>query len=300
MALSSSEFDFVRQLVYREAAIVLQPGKEYLVETRLTPLAREAGAADVNAYISALIRRPDTTQQAKVVDALTTNETSWFRDGSPFEALTSTVLPELQSGLAAHQPIRIWSAACSTGQEPYTLSMLLGEKLAGTGRRVDILATDISDTALERAKSGRYRQLEVNRGLPAPMLVKHFHREGNDWAVNEELRARVKFQKFNLISSAPPSTGFDVVFLRNVLIYFDTATKQAVLRKIRSALKPGGWLFLGAAETTIGIDDEWERVAVGRASLHRSRKPDSPAVPAARTKPATAGVAYARTPIGKV
>jgi chemotaxis protein methyltransferase CheR len=273
MALTDAEFDFVRRLVYRESAIVLVPGKEYLVEARLTPLAREAGVTGVGPFVAKLMHSPDRATEARVVDALTTNETSWFRDGAPFEVFRSTVLPEVLADKPAGQPVRIWSAACSTGQEPYTLSMILGEQLPGTGRNAEILATDLSDEALARARAGRYSQLEINRGLPAAMLVKHFRREGTDWVVGDAIRQRVRFQKFNLASTMPPSTGFDVVFLRNVLIYFDAETRRGVLRRIRAAMRPDGWLFLGAAETTIGIDDDWDRVVVGRTSVHRARDP---------------------------
>ena len=273
MALTDSEFDYVRRLVYRESAIVLGPGKEYLVEARLTPLAREANVRDVSAFVATLMRCPDKATEARVVDALTTNETSWFRDSAPFEVFRTTVLPDILLDRPVHQPVRIWSAACSTGQEPYTLSMILGEQLAGTGRRAEILATDLSDEALARAKAGRYSQLEVNRGLPAAMLVKNFRRVGTEWAVGEDVRSRVSFRKYNLTSPMPPSTGFDVVFLRNVLIYFDAETRRGVLRRIRAAMRPDGWLFLGAAETTIGIDDDWDRVVVGRTSVHRVRDP---------------------------
>jgi chemotaxis protein methyltransferase CheR len=273
MALTDSEFDFVRRLVYRESAIVLMPGKEYLVEARLTPLARDAGIPGVSPFIAKLMKAPDRAAEARVVDALTTNETSWFRDSAPFEVFRTTVLPDLLTDRPVGQPIRIWSAACSTGQEPYTLSMILGETLAGTGRNADILATDLSDEALNRARAGRYNQLEINRGLPAPMLVKHFRREGTEWVIGDPVRSRVRFQKYNLTSPMPPSTGFDVVFLRNVLIYFDAETRRGVLRRVRAAMRPDGWLFLGAAETTIGIDDDWDRVVVGRTSVHRARDP---------------------------
>ncbi|HEV7755045.1 MAG TPA: protein-glutamate O-methyltransferase CheR [Mycobacteriales bacterium] len=273
MALTESEFDYVRRLVYRESAIVLAPGKEYLVEARLAPLARAAEVSGVNAYVAKLMQCPDRATEARVVDALTTNETSWYRDGAPFEVFRSTVLPALLADRPVNQPIRIWSAACSTGQEPYTLSMILGEQLGSTPRTAEIMATDLSDDALARAKAGRYSQLEINRGLPAAMLVKHFRREGTEWVVGDAVRSRISFRKFNLISPAPPSTGFDVVFLRNVLIYFDAETRRGVLRRIRAAMRPDGWLFLGAAETTIGIDDDWDRVVVGRTSVHRARAP---------------------------
>ncbi|HEV7823465.1 MAG TPA: protein-glutamate O-methyltransferase CheR [Mycobacteriales bacterium] len=273
MALTEPEFDFVRRLVYRESAIVLMPGKEYLVEARLAPLVREAGLTGVSALVTKLMQSVDKVTEARVVDALTTNETSWYRDGSPFEVFRSTVLPGIIADRPVSQPVRIWSAACSTGQEPYTLSMILHEQFAGTGRAADILATDLSDEALARAKAGRYSQLEMNRGLPAAMLVKHFRREGTEWVVGDAVRSRVSFRKYNLTNPIPPSTGFDVVFLRNVLIYFDAETRRGVLRRIRAAMRPDGWLFLGAAETTIGIDEDWDRVVVGRTSVHRARDP---------------------------
>jgi chemotaxis protein methyltransferase CheR len=273
VTLSDSEFDFVSRLVYRESAIVLAPGKEYLVEARLTPLARDAGLPGVSAYIAELMQRGDRAMRDRIVDALTTNETSWFRDTAPFEVFRTTVLPQITADKPVNQPIRIWSAACSTGQEPYTLSMILGEQLAASPRRAEILATDLSDEALARAKAGRYSQLEVNRGLPAAMLVKHFRREGTEWRVGDDVRSRIQFRKYNLMSPVPPSTGFDVVFLRNVLIYFDAETRRGVLRRVRAAMRPEGWLFLGAAETTIGIDDDWDRVVVGRTSVHRARDP---------------------------
>jgi chemotaxis protein methyltransferase CheR len=273
MALTEAEFDFVRRLVYRESAISLEPGKEYLVEARLAPLVREAGLPSVSAFVAQLMQKPNTRLQEQVVDALTTNETSWFRDGSPFEVMTSTVLPQLLADRPAGQPLRIWSAACSYGQEPYTLSMHLGDRIAAAGRRLEITATDLSDSALARAKAARYSQLEVNRGLPATLLVQHFRREGTDWVLSDAIRSRVTFRKLNLAQPLPPAPPFDVVFLRNVLIYFDAETKRAVLRRIRAAMRPDGWLFLGAAETTIGIDDDWERVVVDRTSVHRARSP---------------------------
>jgi chemotaxis protein methyltransferase CheR len=273
VALTEAEFDFVRRLVYRESAIALEPGKEYLVEARLAPLARESGLSSVSAYIAHLMQRPNKSAQDQVVDALTTNETSWFRDGSPFEVMTSTVLPQLLADTPAGQPLRIWSAACSYGQEPYTLSMHLGDRVTAAGRRLEITATDLSDAALARAKAGRYSQLEVNRGLPATLLVQHFRRDGTEWVVSDAVRSRVSFHKVNLAQPLPATQLYDVVFLRNVLIYFDAETKRAVLRRIRAAMRPDGWLFLGAAETTIGIDDDWERVVVGRTSVHRARSP---------------------------
>ena len=282
MTLTGPAFSWVSDLVRREAAIVLLPGKEYLVEARLTGLARAAGASDVSAYVTAVQTRGTAAQRMAVVEALTTNETSWFRDGAPFEVLRTTVVPELlhrpRSG-----PITVWSAACSSGQEPYTIAMVMADALPW-GASVDILATDISQEMLDRTLAGRYSQLEVGRGLPSPMLVKHFGRAGSQWQVSDLLRAMVRVQRLNLAAPFPPLPVFDVVFLRNVLIYFDAATKRSILQRVRRVLNPDGYLFLGGAETTLGIDDGWTRETVGRFALHRPLRA-APTAPTATTRP---------------
>jgi chemotaxis protein methyltransferase CheR len=272
MTLTATSFDWVRQVVHRESAIVLQPGKEYLVEARLLPIARQMGMADVGQLVDSVRTRPSAEQTRKIVEALTTNETSWFRDGDPFSALTTTVLPALQAARSPHERLQIWSAASSSGQEPYTIAMLLEDALPNAGTRVSITATDISREMVERTRAGRFSQLEVNRGLPAPMLVRHFTRAGSEWEVNSSLRRMVTASECNLAAPLPRMGPFDVVYLRNVLIYFDLSTKQAILRRIRSLMRPDGWLFLGAAETTLGVDDSWERVVLGRSSAYRPLK----------------------------
>ncbi|NLE70932.1 MAG: protein-glutamate O-methyltransferase CheR [Actinomycetales bacterium] len=267
MTITAESFGFVADLVRRRSGIVLEPGKEYLVEGRLRPLARAAELADVDTYVRALRADPRPSRLESVVAALTTNETSWFRDLEPFRALVDHVLPEL----LAHRPmdtIRVWSAACSTGQEPYSIAMVAADVVPAG--RLRILATDLAEDVLERARRGRYTQLEINRGLPAAHLVRFFRRAGADWEVVPEVRAQVAFQRHNLLDAAPAGGPFDVVFLRNVLIYFDLATKQAVLDRVRRTMRPGGYLVLGAAETTIGVDDSWERVPVGRGALYRT------------------------------
>jgi chemotaxis protein methyltransferase CheR len=270
MSLTASEFAFISGLVRRDAAIVLEPGKEYLVEARLTPLARQSGAATVSEFVLRAQQRPDAEVHRRIVDALTTNETSFFRDGEPFVAMTSAVLPQMVASRAANKHLRVWSAACSSGQEVYTLAMLLHDNLP-TGWNYDVLGTDISTEMLSRAEAGRYSQLEVNRGLPAASLVRHFERVGAHWQVSQQLRSKVSFKRLNLAATLPPLPQFDVIFLRNVLIYFDVATKRAVLARVRSLLKPDGWLFLGSAETTIGIDEQFDRVVTGRTSAYRLR-----------------------------
>jgi chemotaxis protein methyltransferase CheR len=272
MSLTATSFDYVRTLVHKESAIVLAPGKEYLVEARLLPVARQLGLADVGQLVDSVRSRPTPDSTRRIVEALTTNETSWFRDGDPFTALTSTVLPALQATRGPAERLQIWSAACSSGQEPYTIAMLLEDALPNAAGRVSITATDISREMVERTRAGRFTQLEVNRGLPAPMLVRHFSRAGTEWEVSSGLRRMVAVRECNLAAPLPRMGPFDVVYLRNVLIYFDLGTKQAILRRVRELMRPDGWLFLGAAETTLGVDDNWERVVVGRSSAYRPLK----------------------------
>jgi chemotaxis protein methyltransferase CheR len=272
MTLTATSFDWVRQLVHRESAIVLAPGKEYLVEARLLPIARQMGLPDVGQLVDSVRSRPSPDSTRKIVEALTTNETSWFRDGDPFTALTSAVLPSLLAARGPAERLHIWSAACSSGQEPYTIAMLLEDALPNAASRVSITATDISREMVERTRAGRFSQLEVNRGLPAPMLVRHFSRAGTEWEVAPSLRRMVTAGECNLAAALPRMGPFDVVYLRNVLIYFDLPTKQAILRRVRGLMRPDGWLFLGAAETTLGVDDSWERVVIGRSSAYRPLK----------------------------
>jgi chemotaxis protein methyltransferase CheR len=272
MTLTATRFDWVRQLVHRESAIVLAPGKEYLVEARLLPLARRMGLSDVDQFVDTVRSRPRPDDTRSIVEALTTNETSWFRDGDPFTALTSTVLPSLLSSRGPTERLQIWSAACSSGQEAYTVAMLLEDAMPNAAARVSITATDISREMVERTRAGRFSQLEVNRGLPAPMLVRHFQRAGSEWEVAPNLRRMVTARECNLAAPLPRMGPFDVVYLRNVLIYFDLPTKQAILRRVRELMRPDGWLFLGAAETTLGVDDSWSRVVLGRSSAYRPLK----------------------------
>jgi chemotaxis protein methyltransferase CheR len=181
--------------------------------------------------------------------------------------LSEHMVPELLSGMPSTSPLKIWSAACSSGQEPYSITMVLADLVAAN--RLRVVATDLNQKVLDRAKTGRYSQLEVNRGLPVTMLVEHFTRAGAEWQVSAKLRAAVSFARHNLMDAPPLGGPFDVVFLRNVLIYFDTDTKRNVLRRVRQVIRPGGFLLLGAAETTIGIDDSWERVTHGSGSVYR-------------------------------
>ncbi len=266
MSLAPDAFDFVATLVRQRSAIQLEKGKEYLVESRLAPLARSAGAANVDAYVRTL--RANTGLHDQVVEALTTNETSWFRDITPFNMLRNHVIPDLKN--SGKRRLKVWSAACSTGQEPYSITMIVKDHHPDVD--LSVVATDLSEEVLAKGRLGAYSQLEVNRGLPAPVLVKHFVRKGATFEIAPPLRQQVTFRKHNLLDQPPIGGPFDIVFLRNVLIYFDVATKRDVLARVRRSLAPGGYLFLGAAETTIGIDDTWERVHEGGSSVYRPRE----------------------------
>jgi chemotaxis protein methyltransferase CheR len=269
-APGDSAFEFVRKLVHERSAIALEATKEYLVESRLLPVARQHGLASLNDLVATIRGKPFGPLHAQIVEAMTTNETSFFRDIHPFEALKSNVLPPLIAQRSQARALTIWSAACSTGQEPYTIAMLLAEHFPQlAGWNVQIFASDLSQQVLDRAAAGEFSQLEVNRGLPAAMLVKYFEKQGLQWRVKAEIRRRVRFVRANLIENWPPMPALDLVFLRNVLIYFTADTKRQILAKMRKHLAPWGELFLGGAETTLGIDDAWERVCHGKASTYR-------------------------------
>jgi len=278
MTISSTAFTFVRELVRAESAIVLEPGKEYLVESRLVPLARKAGHRDVDAYVAELSTRRTPAALKQVVEALTTNETSFFRDSDPFTELRERIFPALAKNRSSRR-LRVWAAACSSGQEPYSIVMTALDTPALAGWTVDVVATDLSEEMLDRGRRGEFSQLEVNRGLPATTLVRHFERQGLNWRINQSIRERVEFRHLNLTRPFPPLGQFDVVFLRNVLIYFDLPTKREVLGRVRQVLAPDGHLFLGAAEMTMGVDDAWERVPAGRSSVYRIREEQRSCVP---------------------
>ena len=274
MPLTASDFRFISELVHQQSAIVLEPGKEYLVESRLTPLLRTAGGAgSIGELVQRLQSRREPSLTAMVVQAMTTNETSWFRDQYPFDLFGGHLLDELAVNRAASRSIDVWCAAASTGQEPYSLAMILQDwLLAHPGWRARILGTDIDEEVLARARTGRYSQLEVNRGLPVQRLVRHFSRSGIEWKLAEDVRCMVDFRQLNLAEPFPPANGgYDIVFCRNVLIYFDLPTKRAILGRLKQVLRPGGVLVLGGAETTLNIDDGFEPVHVDRATYYRLR-----------------------------
>jgi chemotaxis protein methyltransferase CheR len=257
MAILPDDFRFVAELVRAASGVVIEHGKEYLVEVRLQPVVSQSGFANLSGLVAALRSRPIGPLAQMVVDAMTTNETSFFRDVLPFEHLREHVLPELIERRAQRRQLSIWSAAASSGQEPYSIAMLLREhfpQIAGWNLR--LLATDISQPVIARGREGLYNQLEVNRGLPATLLVRYFHRRGIQWQLDEDVRRLVHWREFNLAARRWPALeAFDVVLLRNVMIYFDPATKRQVLGNVRKLLAPDGSLFLGMSESA-GHGDE--------------------------------------------
>lgn len=272
MSMAVSDFHYISKLVRDHAAIVIEPGKEYLIESRLLPLVRERGHGSIADLVADLQRAPHAPLRDEVVEAMTTNETSFFRDSAPFQALAEQVLPELIRERAAERSLSIWSAACSSGQEPYSIAMTVKDALAAHPHwRVRLLATDLSQQMLTRTREGCYSQLEVNRGLPAAALVRHFRRDGLTWRINDELRQMIDTRALNLAEEWPALPAMDVVFLRNVLIYFDVEVKRQILARVRRVLRPDGYLFLGGAETTLNLDDSFERLQIGRATAYRLR-----------------------------
>ena len=266
--ISPSSFGFVADFLRRETAMLCEPGKEYLVEARLLPLARAAGVADVDKYVDLL--RTDLVERNRAVDALTINETSWFRDLAPYQAFTDVLLPELLAARADRRHLEIWSAACSSGQEAYSMAMLLDESLP-LGWTYRIHATDVSPTMVDRVRAGRYSQVEMNRGMPANRLVKYFTRVGREWEVSAELRRNITTEQVNLAAPLPGLGLYDFVLLRNVLIYFDVDVKRDILRRFRPRVAHDGFLMLGSTETTLDLDDAWAREPAGRAWVHRPR-----------------------------
>jgi chemotaxis protein methyltransferase CheR len=257
----------------REAsAIVLDEGKNYLAEARLGPLARREGIGSIHDLVQRLQAERFGGLHRKVVEAMTTNETSFFRDLHPFEALKKLVIPDVMTNAGTTRQLDLWCAAASTGQEPHTVAMLLREHFPALASwMVRFVATDISEEVLAKARLGRYSQLEVNRGLPATLLVKYFTKSGVEWHLSDAIRGMVDFRQMNLAAAWPTMPKMDVIFMRNVLIYFDVEMKRAILHKTRMLLKPGGYLFLGGAESTLNLDDRFERVEVDKGGCYRVR-----------------------------
>jgi chemotaxis protein methyltransferase CheR len=252
------DYDYLRKLLKERSGLVLSTDKQYLVESRLLPVARKAGATGLSQLVQMLNGRAAERLIVEVVEAMMTNESFFFREKMPFEHFHQVIMPALLAARAARRRIRIWCAAASTGQEPYSLAMALKEMGAAMeGWRIEIVATDLSAEVLAKAKTGIYSQFEVQRGLPIQLLLKYFTQVGEAWQIAPDIRAMVHYRQLNLLSDFSHLGQFDVVFCRNVLIYFDQATKSAVLDRVALNTERDGYLLLGAAETVVGLSDSF-------------------------------------------
>lgn len=270
MSNSSLDFDYLRQLVRQHSAVVLDADKEYLAELRLGKLAISAGFDSISALVAYLRTQPFGNLHFRVIESLVTTETSFFRDVSPFEALKNAVLPELIERRKQARSLNIWCAACSSGQEPYSIAMLVCEEFPMLlNWNLQLIASDFSSEMLERSRQGRYTQLEIRRGLAKSLRDKYFYQQDNQWQIASNIRQMVKFQQINLIDCWSLLPAMDIIFLRNVLIYFDTETKKTILTKVKRFLKPDGYLFLGGSETTLNLDDSFKRVQIHKSVFHR-------------------------------
>jgi chemotaxis protein methyltransferase CheR len=249
------DYEYLRKLLKDHSGLDLSADKQYLIESRLLPLSRKCGIAGISELVQKM-KGGAATIVSQVVEAMTTNETFFFRDKVPFDHFRNSIMPELLKTRAARKSIRIWCAAGSTGQEPYSLAMCLKEMSAAlAGWRVEIIATDLSQEVLEKSKSGMYSQFEVQRGLPIQLLVKYFKQNGEFWQINADIRAMVQHRQLNLLHDFSQLGVFDVIFCRNVLIYFDQDTKINIFGRLARKMEADGFLVLGAAETVVGLTD---------------------------------------------
>lgn len=279
LMVSKESVDFMIALLHKESGLVLDSSKTYLIEARLEPIVCEAGLSSIDALCLYLKQQPRSPLLQKVVDAMATNETSFFRDRVPFDIVGNVLLPDLLKANQKRRRIRIWSAACATGQEPYSLAMLLCNiepMLAGWD--AGILATDLVERVLERARNGVYSQYEIQRGLPAQYMTRFFDQIESEWKVRPELKRWIQFKRLNLLTDFSSFGPFDIIFCRNLLIYFDSALKKKVLEGMAASLTPNGALFLGGGETPLGITDRLIRMEVDRGVYYRRNDviPSSP------------------------
>jgi chemotaxis protein methyltransferase CheR len=263
-------YRFLQEHVHSQVGIVLEDNKHYLFESRLAPIVKQHGLGSINDLCVLLRAKRDIGLDHQVVEAMTTNETYFFRDPAQYEALRTVLLPKLKEERRDTKKLRFWSAASSTGQEAYTLALVLLEN-GFQDWNIEILGTDFSAKVVERARSGIYQQIEVNRGLPASLLVKYFRRSGLDWQLSEQVRKMVRFDTIDLRKSMRTLGPFDLVFCRNVLIYFDNETKRNIVKEIHSTLFRGGWLLLGGAETAFSLEERFDRQTVGNVTVYVAR-----------------------------
>lgn len=253
-----ADFELYKSLLYDKSGLVITPDKSYLLDSRLTPIAKKWNYPSLEMMTLQLRALPDPKLVKDIVEAMTTNETSFFRDTKPFQLFQDVILPHMIQTRATKKSIRIWCAACSSGQEPYSLAMILKDKEAQLkGWRFEIVATDLSDEILDQARKAVYSQFEVQRGLPIQYLMKYFTQTGETWSLKDDIKSMIKFSPFNLLDDMGRLGTFDVVFCRNVLIYFDEKTKGGILGRIEKQLDKDGFLLLGGAETVLGITDKF-------------------------------------------
>jgi chemotaxis protein methyltransferase CheR len=280
--MTPADFDFVAQFLKKRSGLVITPDKQYLLDSRLSPVARRHNLPGVDAVVAKIRAGGDEALAKSVVEAMTTNESFFFRDKTPFEQFEKVMLPAILKSRAGVKRLRIWCAAASTGQEPYSLAMILREKAALLKDwKIEILGTDLSTDVLTKAREAVYSQFEVQRGLPIQMLVKYFKKDGDQWRVNDDIRGMVQYKTNNLLESFAGMGPFDIVFCRNVLIYFDTPTKANVLERTAQIMAPDGFLVLGAAETVLGVTSVFTPVDGARGVYGRN-------APGAAAKPAAA------------
>jgi chemotaxis protein methyltransferase CheR len=268
--LSAPDFEYLTRLLLDNAAIRINNSQEYLVRSRLEPLAKASGLSSLTALVEELRKQPYGELHRRVVEAMTTNETSFFRDVHPFEAIKVAAIPEILRR-KTDRVFRVWSAACSTGQEPYSLSMLLSEMPALKEFRIQILATDLSRPIIEKAEQGVYTALEIGRGLPARSLAQHFERQGTSFRVKPTLRAMIEWRQMNLAGKWHSMIPFDLILMRNVLIYFSPTTTESILRNARNVLQPHGALFLGTTENMLGLNTGLESVTHGKTIYYKPK-----------------------------
>ncbi|MFO0902046.1 MAG: protein-glutamate O-methyltransferase CheR [Pirellulales bacterium] len=264
------DFEFISQFLRTRSGQVLEPGKEYLVRSRLAPLAERHHLADLHQLVQRLRTGVHARLEIEVVEAMAVTETSFFRDVHPFETLRLEVLPRLIANRRPERRLAIWCAASSSGQEPYSVAMLLKEYFPELeGWSVDLTATDMSQEMLERSRAGRYSQIEANRGLSVAMREKWFQRHGKEWQIDERIRRMVTFRQLNLAQPWPITSRWDLILMRNVMIYFDVELKKQILSRVSRSLQPDGYLLLGGAETTLNLDDSFQRVEGWTSSVYR-------------------------------
>ena len=270
MPLATPEIDYLKHLIAERSGNIISSNQDYLLESRLTPVAKAAGLMDVQALVAELRRHPGSPLPERIAEAMTINETSFFRDIAPFDALRQHILPPMIQKRSTGKSLSIWCGASSSGQEPYSIAMTLREHFNELAKwNVRITATDLSEEMVKRTADGTYSQFEVNRGLPAQSLLKHFERAGTKWRVRPELRKMIDAKRMNLTGAWPIAAQYDIVFLRNVMIYFDLPTKERILNRIHKILRPNGYLFLGGGETLITLSVPFLREPVGKTVCFR-------------------------------